>query len=121
MRFGVRALGADLFQQVRVGGEDHASLDCDRLTIKLLVHQGELTLHIPEADAAKALDDLELLTVRMAAEIEPGAIVEAVAFHDQRVPVPMAHRVAHEARAWICGKRSPIEMDLAVREILKED
>ena len=53
--------------------------------------------------------------------IEPRAIVEAGALHNQRVAIPSSDRVAHPR--WIRSRfqRSSVEKDLAVGEVGVED
>ena len=59
--------------------------------------------------------------MRMAAEVEPGRVLEAAALHHQRVAVPTADGIAHEAGVGIGGQRAPVHEDLAVAQVLVED
>src|SRR5262245_58050808 len=57
----------------------------------------------------------------MAVVIEPGAVVEPEALHNERVPFPTADGVSHPCRVRSCFERTAIEEDLAVSEIRVEN
>ena len=58
--------------------------------VRAWIVDGDLVVEMIEVRPAEALDDVQLLGVRMSCEIEPEAIVEAHLVHDERVPLPAA-------------------------------
>ncbi len=52
-----------------------------------------------EVAAQEALRHMESLAMRVPAGVDPGSVVEAGAFHHQRVTVPMSDRISQPG--WI--------------------
>jgi hypothetical protein len=57
----------------------------------------------------------------MPRHIEPRPVLETRAFDDERIAIPVADRIAHDARIGIFGKLAAVEENLAIAEILYED
>src|SRR5262249_14540749 len=68
-----------------------------------------------------SLGDVQRFGVREAAEIEPRSIFEPDRFDDERVAVPAADRITHERWVRIRWELSPVEEDLPVGELLRQD
>src|SRR6185503_11757849 len=71
--------GADVLEQLRIRREPHLRLDRHWLVQRSGIDDRDLTPHVSEVDTAIALDHAQGLRVRMAAEIQPGAVLKAVA------------------------------------------
>ena len=91
----VRTLVAHPLEHLRVGGVLGADLDRPRSCVRARIRERGLDLQRPEARAAVAFSQTQLLRVGMAVPIEPGSGVEAVALDDERIALPAAHGVSH--------------------------
>jgi hypothetical protein len=57
----------------------------------------------------------------MTTEVEPCPLIEPDAVHDQRVSLPAAHGIPHEARRRVGWQSTAIEKNLSVAQVLVKD
>jgi len=117
----LRVLGAHELEQFGVGDELRAQCHREGRLEHAGVVDGLRDLEVAEARAPDALRDAQLLGVRRAREIEPGAVLEPERLDDERVALPAADGIAHEARVRVFRQRAPVEEDLPVAHVLRKD
>src|SRR5215471_9481595 len=104
---------ADVFHQLFVGPQRRRELDLERLRVHDRIDDGGFVFQRSQIYARIALDRVQLLAVRMAAEIEPELIVEANSIDDQSVPLPFADGVAVPGGIGIVGVFGLVQEDLS--------
>ena len=93
----VVAFGAFLIAEfkARLGVAMHQHVDFPGPAVSLRVIDGGFVVDGVGAEARVALDDVQLIAVRVARRIEPGFIVEVGDIDHQGIALPMAHGIAH--------------------------
>lgn len=114
-------LRADVFEHLCVddglhgGGSMHGPrVDCGIL-------KSHVQIDVSEIGAMEALRHTQSFAVRVAANVERGAVIVAVALHHQRVALPVPHRVAHPAWVGVLLQAAAVHEYLAEREVRIEN
>src|SRR5580693_1419866 len=84
---------AGVLHDLPVGPQGEGSRVLPRPGERLGVLDDHLVGDVPEVGTREALDEVQLIAVRMANRIQAGLAVEVDGIDDQRVALPMTHRV----------------------------
>src|SRR5579871_892678 len=106
-------LRAEIFKEFSVRHEAHFVRSGPGFRVSLRIGDGGLKSDMPEVASREALGDMQRVAVRMAARVNPGFIVEAGGFYNQRVAFPMPDGVAHPGWIGIGRNGAAVRKDLA--------
>src|SRR5690242_12702523 len=85
---------ADIFEQIGIRLKHGVPVHSKRPGVGSRVGDGSFDIQMTEIGAAEALDDVQLLGVRMARKIEPEFVVEPDGIDHHRVAIPASDGIA---------------------------
>src|SRR5207237_9570814 len=107
----------DVFEQLIAGQPRQPCLELrgPRLGVRARIIHGHFESEVAFIDARPALDDVQLLRVRIAPVVEPRLVVEADRVDDERVTLPSADRVAPPRRIALIRMLPSVHAELPER------
>src|SRR5438874_1658491 len=103
---------ADVLHQIRSGHQARCELNLERLGVIRRILDQRLDFELAQTGARVPLQSMQLLTVRMSAEIEPELVVEADRIDHQRIAFIVADGVSVPGGIGIGGMLSAVQEDL---------
>ena len=94
-------LGAIGFDQVRIGHQMLFQRDGKRMRVGGRIIDCEPHLHMAKIDAVKSFGEMQRLAMRMAASIQPAAVIKSSRVDCEGVAFPFARRISKPCRVRI--------------------